>query len=495
MDESNPINPDIVAFDNVAASRDLVKEVANWKLEARNEDNDRYFFYVREVAVIESGDRCYVIGRKGSGKTAISEYLARKEGFDVFSQKLTFKNFPFNILYQLTNDKFTMPNQYITLWKYLIYNTICKQMLKNESIDRDVRENLQSVYGDDDKTLDQNVTSWTAKEFSLGFSWLGMKIQRDTKAPVSPAAWIETVTALEQLITKHIDNSQYFIIFDELDEDYRDIIDPSQYKQYTALITSLFKAVQDIKKIFSDKAKFKILPVIFLRDDIYEIIQDSDKNKWNDFKIELSWDKEKIQKLIAFRITRAINSNTSKQLSFDQAWEKLIGKSIMRIGTGGKNQIDSFEFITRSTYLRPRDLVKYLQASAELALNGDGLIHSTTIKKVDTAFSNYLKAELIDELFAILPDITNILDTISQIGKWNFSFQEFDEAYQEQHKRNKMSSQDVGFVLQVLFLFSVIGNQLRHDYFLFRYQNREARLNFKARIVVHRGLFKSLQIR
>ena len=99
-----------------------------------------------------------------------------------------------------------------------------------------------------------------------------------------------------------------------------------------------------------------------------------------------------------------------------------------------------------------------------------------------------------DELFAILPDISIIFDVISQIGKWNFSLAEFERAYQEQVKRGNLAQKDVGFVLQVLFLFSVIGNARRHDYYLFRYLHRDARISFNDRIVVHRGLFKSLQI-
>jgi hypothetical protein len=122
------------------------------------------------------------------------------------------------------------------------------------------------------------------------------------------------------------------------------------------------------------------------------------------------------------------------------------------------------------------------------------LIHANTIRQVDTAFSNYLKDELRDELFAILPDIWVIFDVISQIGKWNFTQAEFDRAYQDQAKRGNLSQKDVGFVLQVLFLFSVIGNARRHDYYVFRYLHRDARLSFNDRIVVHRGLFKSLQI-
>src|SRR5579871_5268047 len=42
-------------------SKDLTKQVAEWKLEARSEDNDRYFFHVKEVSSIENGEKCYVI--------------------------------------------------------------------------------------------------------------------------------------------------------------------------------------------------------------------------------------------------------------------------------------------------------------------------------------------------------------------------------------------------------------------------------------------------
>jgi hypothetical protein len=54
---------------------------------------------------------------------------------------------------------------------------------------------------------------------------------------------------------------------------------------------------------------------------------------------------------------------------------------------------------------------------------------------------------------------------------------------------------NVDFVMQTLFNFSVIGNQpkQRHNTF-FRYKNKEARINFNENIVVHRGLFKALQI-
>ena len=47
--------------------------------------------------------------------------------------------------------------------------------------------------------------------------------------------------------------------------------------------------------------------------------------------------------------------------------------------------------------------------------------------------------------------------------------------------------------IQVLFLFSVIGNTPSVGRYVFRYKNQEARLNFNERVVVHRGLFKGIR--
>lgn len=487
------ITEEIIEREVLDSSIELVKEVARWKLEAKNEDNDRYFFHVREATTIEEGERCYVIGRKGAGKTAISEYLGRIVAPETFSEKLTFKNFPFNELYALKNEGYTTPNQYITLWKYVIYSSICKLMARNENISSEIKPELEKIYGSDSLTLDRRLSKWVGKEFGFSLFGLGIKVSRDPEKS-NQLSWIERVEVLEDIILKYADAARYFIIFDELDEDYRNIIEQKQYNQYTALVTSLFKAVQDIKSIFQNSSRYRVFPVVFLRDDIYEIIQDADKNKWNDFKIELNWNEEKIKKLIAFRISRAFNPHAEITLPFSEAWDQLMGKQKLHIGTNKKTAIDSFDFIARSTYLRPRDFVKYLQACAQDAVENDGRIHRKTIREVDTAFSNYLKDELRDELFAILPDISAIFDVISQIGKWNFAQSEFERAYNDQSKRGNLGQKDVGFVLQILFLFSVIGNARRHDHHVFRYSHKDARINFSERIVVHRGLFKSLQI-
>jgi hypothetical protein len=325
---------------------------------------------------------------------------------------------------------------------------------------------------------------------------LGLSIKLAREKSLGTDDWTERVNFLEDLLAQHGGEARYRILFDELDEDYRNIIEQRQREQYTSLITSLFKAVQDIRTSFGQPGGRgpKILPVIFLRDDIYDIIMDSDKNKWGDFRVDLTWNAEKIKSVIAFRISRAIDPNRKASLPFAEAWGRLLGKQTIRMGNRGRRTLSTFDFISRATLLRPRDFVAYLQQCSESAIEEGSGISNGVIRRVDKAFSNYLRQELTDELFAVLPDISGVFDVLSQLRKPIFSVSEFEAAYTDQVRQGFIQEKNVNFVLQVLYLFSVIGNSIRPGNEVFRYKNREARLNFNERIAVHRGLFKALQI-
>ncbi|MFJ1426558.1 P-loop ATPase, Sll1717 family [Capnocytophaga canimorsus] len=475
----------------------IIKEIAdNWKLEARQEDNNKYFFHTKESEKIFAGDKFYVIGRKGTGKTAISEFILGKKGYDIFTEKLSFKNFPFNELYDLEDVKYTSPNQYISIWKYIIYSTICKLMAQNQRVEKEIRNALKELYPSNNKPLKKLLPKWIAVDF--GFSILGnganVKIERNL-GKFHKSSWIEKVNILEEIIYEYIDDSKYYIIFDELDEDYRSFETKEEKSKYDFLITSLFKAVQDIKNNFEDRKNY-INPIIFLRDDIYSIIRDSDKNKWTDFKIEIDWDRDKIKKMIAHRISVAAGNNEQRILNFKKEWNKIFLNDYVKMGDRQSKSIHSFDFITRSTHLRPRDYIKYINECCKQALEDDvPKINHRIIKKVDKAFSNYLKDEIIDEVHAILPEIEHIFSIISQIRKWNFSVKEFEDTYNQYLEKGTIKEKNIDFVLQTLFNFSIIGNRpKKRDVSFFRYENKEARFNFNENIEVHRGLFKALQI-
>lgn len=468
----------------------LIEEIKDtWKLDAKSESSDRYFFHVNELKNILSGNKAYVIGRKGTGKTAISKYIAGNSDYNIFAEKLSFKNFPFNELYSLTNKSFNKPNQYITIWKYIIYSNICKMMAANESISGEIQPALKQLYAPDPiPTLQRWVKKWTANDFSINVLGTGGKIS--FKESTSEDSWITRTDVLEQIIFKYADNSSYYVVFDELDEDYKSMNQIEQLTNYTELLTGLFKAVQDIKGIFSDRAT-KIYPVVFLRDDIYSVIMDPDKTKWDDFKIELEWDKAKIRKLLSYRISRTIDEN-GEIFPFEKAWGDLFNANDIR---AGRQRISAFDYIARSTLLRPRDFVRYIQTCANDSPSDAAKISTTTIVKADKSFSTYLRREFVDEIHGVVPDIDAIFDILSQIRKQTFTLNDSYRAFDAKRRDGGLKTGDPQYVLKILYLFSVIGNQPRQvNQTVFKYINTSAEINFNENFVVHRGLFKSLQI-
>lgn len=480
----------------ISVKKMVLEEIRdNWKLEAKSETIERYFFHIAEIKAIETGRKNYVIGRKGTGKTAIAEFFYTRAEYNQFCEKLSFKNFPFNDLYKLRNEGFTPSNQYITLWKYLIYSFICKLMIKNEAVDATTRNALAQVFSPEPlSSLSRWISRWTATDFNL--SILGTGGGAKGQFVKDEPNWIERVDVLERIVVQHIDEANYFILFDELDEDYRDMVNNAQNAAYTALLTGLFKAVQDIKAVLRKNNISNVFPVVFLRDDIYSTVQDPDKTKWNDYKIELEWDTEKIKNLLAYRLSRAKDIDAQPS-NFGDAWGQIFSKAPIVTGGGTGRAISLFDYISRSTFLRPRDYISFIRTCAENALNKNvpSLISPEMVKDADLAFSNYLKSEIIDEIQAVIPDIANVLDVISQIRKQTFSRNDFKSTYQRLSRVKRFSEKDADFVLQVLFLFSVVGNQPKQsNQQVFRYKNKDANLNYNEPLVVHRGLFKSLQI-
>lgn len=464
-----------------------------WRLEAKLEDNNKYFYFYDEVQDILDNKKCFVIGRKGTGKTAICEYIAKIHSYDTFAIRLSFKNFPFNELYHLQNQKYTRPNEYITLWKYVIYSNICKLMAGNEAVDGTVRTELGKLYPQR-RNLARNISDWTSVQFGANVLGNGGTIKVDRQITENTASWIERTNILEDIILQYGTNSKYYIIFDELDEDYRDFSDDTEKQSYISLLTSLFKAVQDVKSIFLDE-DVNIMPVVFLRDDIYMIIKDSDKNKWSDLKIELEWTKEKIKKLLAYRISKDMGKQNP--VSFDKAWSCIFENSKVSYGDKQNKKIDAFSFIERSTYLRPRDFIQYIQACcANAKEKGKNKISPNIIKFEDRAFSNYLKSEIEDEVFPLLPEIKTIFQILSNLRKWNLKTSEFVEEYKKYLTAGTIKEQNIDYVLDTLYNFSVIGNQHKSikNVQYFKYMQTNMTYNKEENIVIHRGLFKALRI-
>lgn len=471
----------------------ILREISRWPIEAKDDDTDRYFFHFDDVERIESGLKNFVIGRKGTGKTAIAEYLHRTELHNRFSKLLSFKNFPFNSLYSLSDSDYNRPNQYITIWKYVILNYICAMMADNSAVCSRVPFDLKKVFRFEVQgALSGSVKVITSREYSLSVLGVGGGVAKDEAEKYFD--FVQANSVLISFINKYIDECEYYVIFDELDEDYRDVLNPDRREKYFELLISLFKATQSIR---GELRAGSVRPVIFLRDDIFDLCRDNDKNKWLDRAVVLKWGEPQLRRLLNYRLSRACEV-AGHSIDPDAAWDAVFAVRRTRYGHKARREEDTLRFILSRTFLRPRDLVSYVRECANyaLSLNFD-LIDNSIIKEAGEAHSSYMRREIIDEMFPVLDDISEILDVLSRMGKIIFTKKEFQDRYREyQNQLPKASQSDLSEaqILKLLFHFNVVGNIGAGQRRFFSYNSDAKVLNLEKPICIHNGLLRTLDI-
>ena len=94
--------------------------------------------------------------------------------------------------------------------------------------------------------------------------------------------------------------------------------------------------------------------------------------------------------------------------------------------------------------MRPRDYIQYIKETVCIAKRlNEYPIYAKTIKAADDSFSEYLKRETIDELFAMLPEVNEILGLLSTIRKQTFGFESFEKEYIALVKQKNVVEHDV----------------------------------------------------
>jgi Cdc6-like AAA superfamily ATPase len=471
----------------------LLQEISSWSIEAKDEDTSNYFFHFDDVTRIESGQKNYVIGRKGTGKTAIAEYLHGRQNYNNFSRLLSFKNFPFNSLYDLADKDFTRPNQYISVWKYVIFHYICAMMAENAAVCSKCDFDLKKAFNFEVKgALTRSVRAITSKEYNL--SVLGVGAGTSTASEAAHFDFPLANSTLADFISDKIDDSTYYVIFDELDEDYRDVLSPDRKAGYFELLISLFKAAQSIR---SELRGCNVNVVILLRDDIFDLCRDNDKNKWLDRAVFLKWDEAQLRNLINFRIARAAKIR-GHEVDHDTPWDAAFSVKDIKWGHKKQRPDDVLKYLISRTFGRPRDLISYVREAARVAdSRKNGRIDRDAVIEALEAHSAYMRREVIDEIFPVMDEIVEVLDVISRMRKIIFTKKEFNDRFREfqnslpTESRSKLTETQI---LKILYHFSVIGNVITGGHRVFAYNSENKVLDLDKSFCVHNGLLKTLKI-
>lgn len=471
--------------------KDLKFGYASAEVEGANEPLlllDGYFNQEEIIGEARNSSKFLFLGYKGSGKSAIGEHLrliADKDD-NLVVTSILLADFPYTEFKSIIRGDIEVESKYTAAWTWLlllyVFNSISQDDLalsKSSSDLIQIVRILRDVGLLPLPSLQQVVMATSKRSFRIKGESTSPLERNVTEAGMQIPFFIERMKSISQSFkssTKHI------IIIDGLD----DILSKRQV-QYDAL-AALLLSVGRLNLMFQ-QSRSPIKIILLCRTDLYERLPGANKNKTRqDSAINLDW----------YHDPR--NPQDSNLINLVNLRAKLVNPQIQDIFTTyfprRVEDRDIRTFLLDLTRHTPRDFVQLLRHIQEFAVRGV-LSRDEVLSGVRSYSINYFLPEIRDELVGYLSeeDITYTTDLIGSLRKRDFRYSELEKKAEEQSKFSKL---DIPKVINLLFECSAIGNVHNRPggttYYTFKFRNRNSTLNLEDRLILHRGMWKALNL-
>ncbi len=467
--------------------------------EAKNDHNlEKYFVKIPQYQDILLGKKRYIIGRKGTGKTAILESIrieSEKNPLWQFAD-ISLKNFPLSIIRNLRDKNYRDKSQYVPAWSFLLLIELAKMICSDESSKPFEEVFRLKEFLISNRFLEGTITETATfleeneAKVNVASEWLGAEYTKKYGKEINTSIVYHRV--LEILIAKinRINSdSTYFLLVDELDEGYK-----AKDSNIRLLILSLLWSIENLALLFKyDNIRLRC--VLALRSDIYETLEDNDLNKYDDYLIKLIWNPKLLGNYSILEIVNKRIVASYPQLADDEnPWLKIANQydRSIPIRRGGL-----WEFMYNRTYERPRDIIKFLKICQNKTRSR--ILDYSIVKDTELDYSTWLWGEIRDELHSHLAVWQEALQAITRVNKGKFTREEYTYQLQASLKIVKWleaNYKTVDDLIEILFDYSIIGNYYPEtERWIFKYKDTTLAWDRDANIIVHFGLVKKLRIR
>lgn len=470
----------IDTFGNVAAEDDPILD---------------YFLTTSTVGQIRTSTPLLVLGAKGSGKTALVRYFTEQSHPDLLCAAIRMTDYPWGVHAQRRDAAAAEANAFGAAWEFLLaveYAKIVIRAAGDEDSDESlrIRKFLKDNYGTESGSpkeilRPESLTmSGSIEPKMFGFSLFRIDFKRppnDMRLGAELNAASEALFSNAQAIaSRNLKGKKVLLHIDELDHGLSDLDKPR-----SDMLIGLVLAASDIARKF-EKVESPFSPVVYLRDDLWNALSFSDKNKIRQTRTHvLTWSEDELRKMIEERATAKLGTTTR--------FEDIEDGATMR-GTQRK-----WSHIAARTKMRPRDAIKFVNcvhAQVCSRLTGPWIITNEDIGRSRQAYSQYFKAELDDEIVPHWPRWDFSMAAIAADAKLTFERSAFETAYVARSTDGVTADQ----ALERLFQFSVIGYRQPKggggSRWVFRHLDPAAPWDPGARFFkVHLGLKEYYQLR
>ena len=443
-----------------------------------------------------AGNKTLIIGRKGSGKSAIclmlrDSLLGEKRACLVTPDEISANEIRrFHLL--------GIPPQQSKqlIWHYVFTVQIAKFILefskRTEAHVSDVPDELTSIrrFLLDNGELDDLTTTerfWRIVERlkgSFSVEAFGVKVGAGVEHPSQGLKAKDHLDLLESKLVAIAEKlgvgesgRHFHLLLDQIEKVWSDD------KESDSMVIGLLLAMTELR------SKFTFLKcTLFLRTDIYEKLQFGDRDKLRGQEFHIDWDDTTLLELIYARAQASCSMNVTNDL----LWKELFPREVAGLRTT--------VFLVNRTLMRPRDIIQLCNACRDTArTNGHRFISEEDIKQALALYSNWKLSDLQNEWsvnYPFLPDVFVLLSNSSYLFTrvWFEKLVEFIKNDLKARYPNLSASFSSDALLSVLYSIGLLG-VVRNSLPFYYYQDKmERQILFSDRdFVIHPCFRQALQ--
>ncbi len=375
----------------------------------------RYYLRTPEYERALRGEVNLVVGRKGSGKTALWISVRNKtrsdkrnivvdlkpEGYQLIKLKE-------DILDHLTEG--AREHLVTAFWEYLILLEVAYKLLEKDASTYRQNHTIYQLYSDLEHSYRTPDFS-SEGDFAERLSRLSEKIineyrskfsqddgQRLTAAQVTELLYSHDIKILRKRISDYLEHKEsVWILFDNLDRGWNlhgiDVLDIIVLR---CLVDAGRRLERDMRR---DGHDFHC--IVFVRNDVYDHLMKHSADYGKELRATLDWsDSDLLRELLRLRLVSSFDGK--RNVKFDVLWRQICAPHFKGEETSA--------FMIEQSLMRPRNLLKIFNHCKGFATNfRHERIEEEDIEKGINAYSKDLLQELDRELSDVYPNARDLL--------------------------------------------------------------------------------------
>lgn len=454
-----------------------------------------YFVPTGQFTQAKQGHARLVVGRKGTGKTAIFYGLraAVPKGHSTLVLDLKPEGHQFTRLREHVLSAMSLGLQEHTMtafWHYILLTELARRVLFHEETfakrDHDRYAHfvhLQQVYERHDPCREEDFSQrLLAQVERLSTALHGVSTQ-EVPGQITQKLYLNDLRELSVAIIDYVKEKQrVWILVDNIDKGWptRGTTDSD-----IVIVRSLLEAARKLQRDFESN-EINVSSLVFIRTDIHEHLLKNTPDKGKDTAISLDWDDREVFKEI---VRKRLEDSTGLAGTFDELWSQVFETHV--------GIEDSFWYCLNRTLMRPRDLLTLLHRALETAVNrGRQKVMADDVEQAEKGYSEDLLLITAYEIADVYPDLHELL----------YLF-EGCKPEMRQHEvynileANKLSEKSIVRALDLLLWFGFLGVRSPKGEPKYSYEVRHNVSRLKSLVdrdvatyVVHPGFRRALSI-